>query len=119
MKNAIFVVTLIFILPIIATQMDQSSLGAKGVCEAKKAFSTVKFTKCVPRKVLLTVCSGKCFSIDNVKSSRSCTCCKPTQTKWSDVDVRCYGTDNVLVVVRRRVKQATSCSCSPCFDAKV
>ena len=86
------------------------------VCKVRHGFITVRYANCISRKLILPLCSGNCFSIDNWKTSRPCSCCKPTKTRCTTVDLKCYDAKRTLAVKRYRIQYAMACTCSPCHD---
>ena len=115
-KPVLFTVVLLILY--IHCQADKNDAIRKGksVCTVRKTFVTAKFHNCLPRKVPLSVCVGSCISLDNWKTARPCTCCRPMHTVWLPVDLKCYQNNKALVIERHRVKEIKACSCTPCFD---
>ena len=117
--------TFVFLLAILSSQLVStlSSQQAKyekptvsPACKPRHTFVKVRYANCITRDLALPLCSGHCFSMDNWKTSRPCSCCKPTGTRCTTVDLKCYDAKRSLVIKRYRIQYATACSCVPCQD---
>jgi hypothetical protein len=116
-RFSIFVVTLsIFTLTTCTQQHKDDIVKLPDACKVRHGFITVRYANCISRNLRIPLCSGNCFSMDNWKTSRPCSCCKPTKSRCAMVDLKCYDAKRTLVVKRYRMHYAVACSCSPCLD---
>ena len=91
-------------------------------CTLKRSLHTVRFRRCVPKRVRSLNCHGACTSYSSLNPQnlfsivRNCSCCKETGFRNGRIALRCpkpsgrrgYRTAYV------RVKVPTGCSCRPC-----
>ena len=104
-------------LPTTSTQQtEHNTAKLSDVCKVRHGLVKVRVSNCIPRNLILPQCSGNCFSMDNWKTTRPCSCCKPIKSRCTIVDLKCYDTDS-LVVKRYRIPYALDCSCSSCLDS--
>lgn len=113
----LFAILLFQLTSTVLTQQAKADIArAPSVCRVRHSFIKVRYANCLTRNLALPLCSGYCFSMDNWKTSRPCNCCKPTKTRCTTVDLKCYDAKRSLVIKRYRIQYTTACSCTPCHD---
>ncbi|GFO49712.1 Bursicon [Plakobranchus ocellatus] len=91
-------------------------------CTLRRVGHTIRWRRCIPKRVLSFVCHGTCSSYSTLDSGdlstihRNCNCCKETSFRIGIIRLRCpkpsgrRGYRTVTV----NAKIPTGCTCRPC-----